>query len=321
MSIIAESQGIFDTIQDTGRPGYRSFGVPVGGWFDADSAARANALAGNEPDAPCLEITLQSGLFRAEAPMRIAIAGPGAVIELARGDRGTETWRESIATMILPGDSFRIRHTAQGLRSYVAVPGGGWAGRPILGSVSSENRLIQGMRLSPRSDTSQNPAWNSNRTLANWPDYARPNRGELAFVSSGEFERHSRAADVFGSMRWIMSDRSDRVGVRFMPDPNSSFSFDLPRDPARLSEPVVPGTIQWTGSELIILGVAGGTMGGYPVLGYLARSEMPKLAQVRPGEIVLLRPVALETAWTMTETHETDLRKSLTRIRLANAGP
>lgn len=320
MSIIAETQGLFDTIQDAGRPGYRSFGVPLGGWFDADSAAQANALAGNEPESPCLEITLRSCSYRALSRIRIAIAGPGAVIEVIRNAGITDTWRESVATTLSAGDSFRIHHPAQGLRSYVAVSGGGWAGRAILGSVSTEQRIRQGMRISPRFEASLDHSSFAHRSLAPWRIAGTSSRGELSFVRSAEFERSTNSSDRFASIPWTMSDRSDRVGVRFVAVSEVDRKFDVPLDPARLSEPVVPGTIQWTGSELIVLGVAGGTMGGYPVLGYVVRSEISELAQIRPGDIVRLCPVSLNEAWRMTETHNQDLRKVLNRIRLAVAG-
>jgi allophanate hydrolase subunit 2 len=58
----------------------------------------------------------------------------------------------------------------------------------------------------------------------------------------------------------------------------------------------MPGTIQWTGSELIILGPAGGTMGGYPTLGQVAAVDFGQLAQLRPGQEVQLLPTTPDQA-------------------------
>ena len=58
----------------------------------------------------------------------------------------------------------------------------------------------------------------------------------------------------------------------------------------------MPGTIQWTGSELIILGPAGGTMGGYPTLGQVAATGLGRLAQLRPGQEIRFQPVSPEAA-------------------------
>ena len=50
--------GMLTTIQDLGRWGFQSRGVPVAGPMDAWSHRLANALAGNRPDAATLEVTL-----------------------------------------------------------------------------------------------------------------------------------------------------------------------------------------------------------------------------------------------------------------------
>src|SRR6185503_12902644 len=50
--------GLLTTIQDQGRWGWQSRGVPVAGPMDPYSLRLANALAGNEPDAAALEVTL-----------------------------------------------------------------------------------------------------------------------------------------------------------------------------------------------------------------------------------------------------------------------
>ena len=46
MALIVERPGLCTTVQDRGRVGYRSFGVPVGGAFDRGSLDLANALVG-----------------------------------------------------------------------------------------------------------------------------------------------------------------------------------------------------------------------------------------------------------------------------------
>ena len=48
--------GLHTTIQDRGRLGFQSAGVPVSGALDGDSLVIANALVGNAPDEAALEI-------------------------------------------------------------------------------------------------------------------------------------------------------------------------------------------------------------------------------------------------------------------------
>ena len=50
--------GLFTTIQDKGRTGYRRVGVPVSGAMDAISAAMANKLLDNSTQAAIMEFTM-----------------------------------------------------------------------------------------------------------------------------------------------------------------------------------------------------------------------------------------------------------------------
>src|SRR5438046_10578062 len=67
MSLRVLHPGLHSLVVDFGRPGSRSLGVPVGGAADRWSLALGNALAGNPPDAPALEIALAGPTLRAEA--------------------------------------------------------------------------------------------------------------------------------------------------------------------------------------------------------------------------------------------------------------
>lgn len=59
MSIEVKKAGLFTTVQDTGRYGYKSVGVISSGAMDMFALRAANSLVGNEPGAAVLEITLQ----------------------------------------------------------------------------------------------------------------------------------------------------------------------------------------------------------------------------------------------------------------------
>jgi antagonist of KipI len=47
------------TWQDAGRPRWKRFGVPPGGWMDAEAAHAANRLVGNDHSAVVVELALQ----------------------------------------------------------------------------------------------------------------------------------------------------------------------------------------------------------------------------------------------------------------------
>ena len=52
------SKGLYTTIQDDGRFGYRNIGVPSSGYMDRESAQIANLIIDNPINNPLIEATL-----------------------------------------------------------------------------------------------------------------------------------------------------------------------------------------------------------------------------------------------------------------------
>ena len=166
MALFVVRPGLFTTVQDRGRVGYRGFGVPVGGAFDRGSLDLANALLGNDPTAAALEMTLIGGTYRAEGPLAIALTG-APMSALVRASTGSDrTISIPRATSLQPGDELVIGGSPFGARTYLAVQGG-WRTSLVLGSRSSETRLDPGDLL-PAS-----PGASPTRWPAAWPDVGR----------------------------------------------------------------------------------------------------------------------------------------------------
>ena len=81
------------------------------------------------------------------------------------------------------------------------------------------------------------------------------------------------------------------MGLRLEGDPVTVNSH-----PVRLSTPVAPGAVQVAGGQLIVLGVACGTMGGYPHVAHVISADLDRLGQLKPGDVVAFRRVTLEEA-------------------------
>ncbi|RPI49655.1 MAG: hypothetical protein EHM55_23250, partial [Acidobacteria bacterium] len=67
--------GMFTTVQDLGRWGYQSSGVPVSGALDWYSHRLANRLLGNDDGAATLEVTLMGPQVRFEQETAFAVTG------------------------------------------------------------------------------------------------------------------------------------------------------------------------------------------------------------------------------------------------------
>jgi 5-oxoprolinase (ATP-hydrolysing) subunit C len=108
------------TYQDAGRPGWRHFGVPTGGWLDEDAALVARALCGNGPDAPTVEGQGARMVLRAESDGAVAVVGAAAPV-------GRVWVRAGEEVVIEPSRSAAVWS--------LAAPGG-WVCERVLGSAS-----------------------------------------------------------------------------------------------------------------------------------------------------------------------------------------
>jgi allophanate hydrolase subunit 2 len=85
---------------------------------------------------------------------------------------------------------------------------------------------------------------------------------------------------------WRATPAIDRMGLR-LETPGLHLDAD-----EMLTTPVTAGAIQVTPSgELIVLLVDHPTTGGYPVIATVISADLPRLAQVRPGDTIRFRAV------------------------------
>jgi KipI family sensor histidine kinase inhibitor len=282
--------GLFTTIQDLGRPGYRGSGVPLSGAADRVSLAVANAIVGNVPGAAAIECTLLGPTVRFEQGATVALAGadfPG----LPSGQ----------AIQVAAGTEIMLGHVTAGCRGYLAVAGGiavpsvlgsrstfvpaalgGFAGRPL----RAGDRLRVGERIDEPLNRGPLP-----------PGLDSVRRPRVVRVVPGEH------AEWFAEAAWGQtfraSSRSNRMGARLEGDPLATAHGGGAEGGAGSlrSIPVFPGTVQVPpdGCPIILLADAQ-TIGGYPVFGHVIAADLPIVAQLRPGGDICWEPVSLAEA-------------------------
>ncbi len=265
MGLLILNPGTSATVQDRGRAGYREFGVPEGGAFDRSSFGMANALVGNGPGEAALELTLVGGVYRATHRLALALAGAPMTARIEG--------RDGLTPLAIPqsfaldeGDRLVLGGSARGVRAYLAVRGG-WRTAPFLGGRSSERRLEAGETLPAEAGTiaTRRPA------RADLPD---PADGPIRLVDGPD---GPVPPALLGSPYWV-GGASDRIGLRL--DGPAIVGADRP---GRASSPTAAGAVQVAGGRAIVLGVAGGTMGGYPHVAHVIAADLDRLAQARPG--------------------------------------
>lgn len=263
------------SLQDSGRPGYRHFGVPLSGVFDRRSAIIANLSVGNADFDPVVELMQGVTEFEVLEPTSVGLYGAQASVKLIR----ERPHASGGLFALLPGDRLLIDGFASGARLYLALPGG-IRGPKSLGSVSG-HAIGAGDVL-----TAQRPGTTRKRLGQGQPSFA--NTQTLEAIAGPHLT--SELAEITGSQSLIVHPHSDRRGIRL----NGS----MPTHQIRLaSEPQCIGSIQWTPSgELILIGPDGPTIGGYPQIGFVIEADISRMGQLRPGMEVALRWVTPEQA-------------------------
>src|SRR5271169_3058987 len=132
--------GLHTTVQDLGRHGYQAIGVPVSGALDGFSLRLANALVGNSPGTPVLEMLMSGPTFEVAADtVRVALAGVGANLAI-----GAERARIGAGQSVtLPRGAVIEVVAGQSASGYLAVEGGVAVPR-VLGSASTYVRAAIG---------------------------------------------------------------------------------------------------------------------------------------------------------------------------------
>lgn len=112
--------GVFSTVQDSGRYGYRKYGVPICGAMDLYALEVANILVGNSEGAAGIEVTLGGLKLQCTKDALIAVTG---------GDLTPQINNESIPMWtplwMRKGDILTFTRLRSGFRAYIALRGGG----------------------------------------------------------------------------------------------------------------------------------------------------------------------------------------------------
>jgi antagonist of KipI len=279
--------GMLTTIQDRGRWGWQSRGVPVAGPMDPCAHRVANALVGNDVDAATLEITLLGPELVFDDERLAAIAG--AEFDVTVGDRPAP-W--NAAFVVSAGSRLRFRRRRQGVRAYLAVAGG-VAVPPILGSRSThvvsamggiDGRALRAGDRLPLGDrsTARSPAPTLDAPLVTLP------RGDarVRVLPGPQLDYFaSNALDALQSRPYVIAQNSDRMGFRLTgPRLAHARGADIISDATPLGVLQVPAS-----GQPILLMADRQTAGGYPKVATVITADMAVAGQLGPGDEILFR--------------------------------
>ncbi|KGD94131.1 urea carboxylase [Achromobacter sp. RTa] len=310
--------GTYTSVQDyPGRTGYWDIGVPPSGPMDDYAFRMANRIVGNAPDAAGIETTLAGPTLRFHGDAVVALTG--AVCAATLDGEPVPMWQP---VPVRSGQVLATGRALSGCRSYLAVRNGldvpvylgsrstfalgqfgGHAGRtlrvgdmlPLVRPELPCANAAPPATLPQAAPAELIPAYGDTWEIGvlygphGAPDFFRP-----------------EAMDDFFAADWEVHYNSNRLGVRLIgPKPlwAREDGGEAGLHPSNIHDcEYAIGSINFTGDSPVILTRDGPSLGGFVCPATIARAELWKVGQVKPGDrirfvrIDYARAVALEEA-------------------------
>lgn len=278
LKFLSTSFGV--SIQDLGRKGFRSIGVPVSGAMDMYSATLANLILNNKANTSVLEIPYGRCEIQFTIDTVICISGADFSPTLNKNSVPLNKRIHVKANDIV---SFGKRN--YGIRTYIAVQNG-FQTNTILGSksqyqgVTKFNAVRKGMTL-PIIFIDNIKEEGFARIKVNFNHF---NSKELECYKGPEFYLLSSIQkEKLLTTQLSISPNNSRMGYQL----NETLENELP---SMLTSAVLPGTVQLTPSgKLIVLMRDCQVTGGYPRVLQLSEKAVNRLAQKSTNDILHFR--------------------------------
>jgi biotin-dependent carboxylase-like uncharacterized protein len=306
--------GFHTTVQDLGRIGYQDIGVPVSGALDGVSLRLANALVGNPPRMPALEILLSGPMLEvAVDAVRIALVGSGANLRIGR--ENPRILANGQSATLRRGEVLQIVAGQLSACCYLAVEGG----IPVpfvLGSASTYVRAsfggLQGRALQPGDVLPLAIASPSDRAelrLPLPPDTVRDRPIRVVLGPQLEYFTEDAVA-ALRDAEFRVSQAADRMGMRLEGPPlHHRQGWDI------ISDAIPTGAIQVPGSGQPILLLADHqTTGGYPKIATVVSADLPAVGRRRPGDTLRFTTVTIEEAEELCREHDRRLAQLIAAL-------
>ncbi len=299
MSLVVTKSGILDTVQDLGRHGHRRFGINPNGAMDRTALRVANLVLGNPENTAALEIHFPAPELKFRKRISFAVTGADFSSEL--DETQVDDWRPQTANR---GSVLRFRRPLSGRRAYLAVRNG-FELTEWLSSMSTNlvaraggykgRNLKQGDAI-----RFANPEKVARRSMSGFRQYFARDP-VLRFLPGPDFRDITAVSELaLRKKSFRISPVSNRMGYRL-----DGPLIHLLDTRERLSSSVTFGTIQvLPGGQLIVLMADHQTSGGYPNIGTIIGPDLPRAAQLGPGDFLRFEPVTAAEAESALCRHE-----------------
>ena len=304
--------GTYTTVQDyPGRIGYWGIGVPPSGPMDDWAFRLANRIVGNHPQAAGIEATVLGPTLKFHCDTIVALTG--APTDAKLDGKPLAFW---VPQEIKAGQTLRIGRAISGCRTYIAIRNGldvpmylgsratfalgqfgGHAGRTL-----RPGDVLPIMHL-PDSLAGEMPRLSAPRALpmACLPIYGRTWEIGVLYGPHGAPDFFTEDyIEKFFSSEWQVHYNSNRLGIRLTgPKPQWTRldGAEAGLHPSNIHDcEYAIGSINFTGDMPVILTRDGPSLGGFVCLATIAKAELWKVGQVKPGDTLRFREMSFEAA-------------------------
>ena len=300
--------GILTTIQDLGRYGFSQFGVPPSGALDTFSLRVSNLLVGNEEEAG-LEVTL-AGL-RIRALKEVVIATTGGDLSPTLNGEPVEMWRTHL---LVQDDVIAFKKVSAGCRAYLSAAKG-FVVPKIMGSCSTYlSGKFGGLGGRPlrRGDVLYTPNSSSSfdKLGLRFPSDWIPSLEQVVLlrVIPGPQDHHftGEGIQTLTSSSYEVTPQCDRMGVR-LEGPRIERRPDVQE--SIISEGLISGAVQVPGDGKPIIILTELVTGGYTKIATVISTDLPRVAQLKPGDRVRFKLISIEEAHRLLKEQEERLKE------------
>lgn len=276
------SQGLYSY---TSSPSYgnQDVGVSPAGAMDRFSYLTGNIILGNPEDAPALEIIFPPGLEAEEDGFIILTGAPYKNSFIIR-DEEKITFNHGEVFAIKKADRLELGQRVEGFRTYLSYR----KSIDVIKSESPEGRKRE-----------------TYKKYATWPSVD----GSIRIIKGPEYT-YLENPETLVDTHWVVSKDTGNMGMRLESPVELKLNMGN-----MISEAVADGTIQITNKGPIILLRHRQTVGGYARCFNVIQTDVDRLAQYMPGEIIRFSLVEIDDAIKASKLMKNDLDRLRNRYK------
>ncbi len=279
--------GIYSSIQDLRRVGFKKYGIPKSGPMDEYSHILTNWLLNKDIHSETIEITHYGPKIRINFEINIAIFGSNCDAQL-----NNKKIEIGVSIKVKSGDILDIKKCIDGNRVYLGFSGE-MKLKKVFKSFSTYEKIriggVSGKKLNKNDKISFKNIKNPKIKRIPSSFIKRYDQNNIIRVIKGiHFNKVQNEIRLFDN-EFNISPNSDRMGLRLINN-----SIKLNNHDEIESTVVNKGTIQIPrdGNPIILMSDSQST-GGYPILGNICKVDISKISQIKPNKGIRFKMITL----------------------------